>query len=263
MVPAPPARNGGTGSVGGRDEALDRDGHRDRLPAIRVPTLILADADGVGYDSPSPDSARSMAVAIPSSRLIMYSAGDWWFLPSKTVLAEVDRFLADLDSHDPVLDRVFATVLFTDIVDPTDHAIELGDRRWRDVLEQHHAITREQLRRWRGKELDVAREGFFSSFDGPAGAVRCAVEITKEVGGLGIEIRAGLHTGECEVLDGKIGGIAVHLDARIAAQSSAGEVLVSSTVRDLVAGSGLQFEDAGQRDIKGFSEEWHLYRVIH
>jgi Adenylate cyclase, family 3 (some proteins contain HAMP domain) len=140
---------------------------------------------------------------------------------------------------------VLATVLFTDIVGSTERATELGDRRWREVLEQHHALVRSELARARGREVDTAGDGFFAAFDGPARAVRCAKSIVDGVQGLGIAVRSGLHTGECELLDGKVAGIAVHTGARVAAHAGPGEVLVSSTVKDLVAGSGLEFEDRG------------------
>jgi class 3 adenylate cyclase/pimeloyl-ACP methyl ester carboxylesterase len=233
---------------------------RGLLPAIHVPTLILANANGGGYTSP--DSGRYIASRIPSSRLVLYGADEWWFLPTKTLLSELDGFVAELDSYDPLLDRVLATVLFTDIADSTSRAVEVGDRQWRDTLAAHHAAIRQLLRRWRGRELDVAGDGFFASFDGPARAIRCAVEIVGKVHELGLEVRAGLHTGECELLDGKVSGIAVHVGARIAGQARPGEVLVSSTVRDLVAGSGLEFEDRGIATLRGVPGEWRLYTVV-
>ena len=182
---------------------------------------------------------------------MLYRPGDWWLLPVERILVGVDEFVAEVDSYDPVLDRVLATVLFTDIVDSTATAVELGDRAWRDLLEQHHAIVRQALARWRGEELDVAGDGFFARFDGPARAIRCAGDITDGVREIGLEVRAGVHTGECEIVDGKIGGIAVHLGARIAAQAGPGEVLVSSTVRDLVAGSGIDFQPRAVVDDEG------------
>jgi class 3 adenylate cyclase len=232
---------------------------RDLLPAIRVPTLILADAEGTGYADP--ESSRYIAARIPSCRRVLYTGGDWWFFPTEQVLAEVAGFLTELDSHDPVLDRVLATVLFTDIVGSTATAVELGDRAWRDLLEQHHAVVRDALRRWRGEELDVAGDGFLARFDGPARAIRCAGDITSGVRALGLEVRAGVHTGECEIVDGSIGGIAVHLGARIASQAGPGEVLVSSTVRDLVAGSGIGFVPREVSTMKGISGDWAVYAV--
>jgi class 3 adenylate cyclase len=154
-----------------------------------------------------------------------------------------------------------ATVLFTDIVGSTAKAAELGDARWRELLSQHHALIRRQLLRFRGVELDTAGDGFFASFDGPARAIRCACAITQAVKELGLEVRAGLHTGECERLNGKVGGIAVHIGARVAKEARPGEVLVSSTVKDLVAGSGLQFDDRGATELKGVPGEWRLFSV--
>jgi class 3 adenylate cyclase len=158
-------------------------------------------------------------------------------------------------------DRVLATVLFTDIVGASARAAELGDRAWRELLERHHEAVRTQLGRFRGKEVDTAGDGFFASFDGPARAITCARAIVETIPELGLEVRAGLHTGECEVIDGKVAGIAVHIGARVAANAQSGEVLVSSTVKDLVAGSGIAFQDRGQHELKGIPGEWHLYTV--
>jgi class 3 adenylate cyclase len=158
-------------------------------------------------------------------------------------------------------DRVLATLLFTDIVGSTERAGELGDARWRELIQEHHALVRRQLVRFRGRELDTAGDGFFASFDGPARGVRCACAITEGVRDLGLEVRAGLHTGECELIDGKVGGVAVHVGARIAATSEPGEVRVSATVKDLVVGSGLEFEPRGSHELKGIPGEWQLYAV--
>jgi class 3 adenylate cyclase len=159
-------------------------------------------------------------------------------------------------------DRVLATVLFTDIVDSTARMAELGDRGWRELLERHHAVVRRELARSRGREVDTAGDGFFASFDGPARAIRCARSIVDGVRELGIDVRSGLHTGECELVDGKVAGIAVHTGARVASHAGPGEVLVSSTVRDLVAGSGLEFEDRGVHELKGIPGEWRLYAAV-
>ena len=161
--------------------------------------------------------------------------------------------------HHDVDDRVLATVLFTDIVGATETAARLGDERWRHVLTRHHDAVRRELQRFRGREIDTAGDGFFAAFDGPARAVRCACAIGDAVRPLGLELRAGVHTGECEVIGNKVGGIAVHIGARIAACAAAGEVFVSSTVKDLVAGSGLTFADRGQQTLKGVPGEWHLF----
>ncbi|HEV8315429.1 MAG TPA: adenylate/guanylate cyclase domain-containing protein, partial [Burkholderiaceae bacterium] len=160
-------------------------------------------------------------------------------------------------------DRVLATVLFTDIVGATERAAHLGDRHWHDLLDSHHALIRRELARFRGREVDTAGDGFLATFDGPARAVRCACSICDAVRALGLEVRAGLHTGECELIGDKLGGIAVHTGARVAAQAQSGEVLVSSTVRDLVAGSGLSFQDRGVQSLKGIPGEWRLFAVAH
>jgi class 3 adenylate cyclase len=158
-------------------------------------------------------------------------------------------------------DRVLATVLFTDIVGSSKMAATLGDQAWRELLERHHEVVRAQLSRFRGEEVDTAGDGFFASFDGPARAIRCGCAIVSAMPELGLEVRIGLHTGECELVDGKVAGIAVHTGARVAANAKPGEVLVSSTVRDLVAGSGLAFEDRGSHELKGIPGEWRLYAV--
>jgi len=156
---------------------------------------------------------------------------------------------------------VLATVLFTDIVGSTARAADVGDVAWRELLEQHHALIRRELVRHRGRELDTAGDGFFAAFDGPARAIRCACAVSEGVGDLGLEIRAGLHTGECQVVDGKIGGLAVNIGARVAAEARPSEVLVSQTVRDLVAGSGIAFEERGTAELKGVPGEWRLFAV--
>jgi class 3 adenylate cyclase len=159
--------------------------------------------------------------------------------------------------------RVLATVLFTDIVGSTERAAELGDRAWRELIEQHHALVRRELARVRGREIDTAGDGFFASFDGPGQAIRCACAIREAMGELGLEVRAGLHVGECELIEGKPAGIAVHTAARIKETAEPGEVLVSSTVRDLVAGSGLEFHDRGVRELEGIPGERQLYAAEH
>jgi class 3 adenylate cyclase len=178
---------------------------------------------------------------------------------------EIERFCSEVREaggwEEPEPERVLATVLFTDIVGSTEKAVELGDRSWRELLERHHALIRRELIRFRGAELDVAGDGFFARFDGPARAVRCASAIAAGVRELGLEIRAGLHTGECEVMDGKVGGIAVHIGARVAKEAAPGEVLVSNTVKDLVAGSGIDFRELGMKELKGVPGEWRLFAV--
>jgi pimeloyl-ACP methyl ester carboxylesterase len=238
---------------------------RHVLPAVRVPTLILHGSE----DTIVPlEVARQVASRIPAGRLVeIPGLGHlaFWNAGTARIADEMERFLRDVweaggwAEAEP--DRVLATVLFTDIVGSTARAVELGDRGWRELLERHHALIRRELLRFRGAELDVAGDGFFARFDGPARAVRCACAITEGVRELGLEVRAGLHTGECEVVDGKVGGIAVHIGARVAREAHPGEVLVSSTVKDLVAGSGLRFRERGSAELRGVAEEWRLYAV--
>jgi class 3 adenylate cyclase len=183
-----------------------------------------------------------------------------WGEDADQILDEIEEFLTGA-RHGPEPDRVLATVLFTDIVGATEKAAALGDRRWRDLLEGHHAIVRRELGRFRGREIDTAGDSFFATFDGPARAVRCARAVSDGVRALGLDVRAGLHTGEVEIVDDKVSGLAVHIGARVAATAGPGEVLVSSTVKDLVAGSGLRFQDHGLRTLKGVPGEWHLFAL--
>jgi class 3 adenylate cyclase len=184
---------------------------------------------------------------------------------AERIQSEVQRFLNDVwqtggwDESEP--DRMLATVLFTDIVESTSKAVELGDRSWRELLARHNALVRRELLRFRGREIDTTGDGFLATFDGPARAIRCACAIVEEVRELGLSIRAGLHTGECEIAEGKVAGIAVHTGARVAAEALANEVLVSSTVKDLVAGSGIAFEERHTRELKGIPGEWRLFAV--
>jgi class 3 adenylate cyclase len=179
-------------------------------------------------------------------------------------LSELEAFLATIPEQarpTPEPDRVLATVLFTDIVDATARAAQLGDRAWGRLLEEHHELVRSQLQQFRGREMDTAGDGFFATFDGPARAIRCACAIRERLTELDFEIRAGLHSGECELVDGKAGGIAVHTGARVASRAKPGEILVSSTVKDLVAGSGIAFNDRGLYELKGIPGEWRLFAV--
>lgn len=232
---------------------------RHVLPAIRVPTLLI---HNTGDRLIPVEYSRYMAERIPGAKYVELPGADHppWVGNADTILDEVEEFLTGVRrGSDP--DRVLATVMFTDIVGATTKAAELGDRRWRDLLDTHHALVREQLAKFRGREIDTAGDGFLAAFDGPARAVRAAEAIAGSVKTLGLDIRAGLHTGECEVMGPKLGGIAVHIGARIAALAQASEVLVSSTVKDLVAGSGLRFEDRGTHALKGVPGEWHLFAV--
>ena len=232
---------------------------RHVLPAVRVPTLIVHNA---GDGSVPVEYGRYMAERIPGAKYVELRGDDHlpWVGNPDAILDEVEEFLTGA-RRGPEPDRVLATVMFTDIVGATTKASELGDRQWRNLLDAHHALVREHLTKFRGREIDTAGDGFLAAFDGPARAVRAACSISDGVRPLGLEIRAGLHTGECEVMGPKLGGVAVHIGARVAALAGAGEVLVSSTVRDLVAGSGLRFTDRGAHALKGVPGEWHLFAV--
>jgi pimeloyl-ACP methyl ester carboxylesterase len=233
---------------------------RDIVPTINVPTLVV---HRVGDRVCHVENGRYLAEHVPGARYIELEGEDHiaWGEGADEIAAEIQEFLTGMrEAATP--DRVLATVLFTDIVDSTRRATELGDRSWRDLLERHHTAVRREFDRYRGREIDNAGDGFLASFDGPARAIRCARAATEAVRPLGLELRAGVHTGECERLGDKLGGIAVHIGARVAAQAGPGEVLVSGTVRDLVAGSGIAFEDRGLPELKGVEGEWRLYAVV-
>jgi len=232
---------------------------RHVLPNVRVPTLVL---HRTGDRAVSVTHGRELAAAIPNAELVELDGIDHypWYGDAESVVGEIQRFISRL-SDEAAFDRVLATVLFTDLVGSTEMAAQLGDRAWRDLLEKHHAIVRAHLARFRGHEIDNAGDGFLASFDGPARAIRCACAITENVRELGLQVRAGLHTGECELLGSKMGGIAIHIGARVAARAEPSQVLVSSTVRDLVAGSGITFEERGAATLKGVPEEVRLYAV--
>src|SRR5439155_3430164 len=180
---------------------------------------------------------------------------------SDSIVDEIQEFLTGVRPI-PAPDRLLATVLFTDIVGSTERLSTVGDKAWREFVEAHHAIVRRELDRFRGREIDTAGDGFLATFDGPARAIRCAESIREGVRKIGLEIRAGLHTGEIEIMGAKVGGIAVHIGSRVAAAAGPGEILVSSTVRDLVAGSGLEFGDRGLHALKGVPGEWRLYSLL-
>jgi class 3 adenylate cyclase len=234
----------------------------DLLPLVRVPTLVVHRSADRGWGI---ESGRYLAENIPASRFLELPGAD--FMPSlgdqDRLFAELQRFLADVGEGKTGVeaDRVLATVLFTDIVGSSEKATSLGDRAWRELLEEHHALVRRQLARFRGVEVDTAGDGFFASFDGPARAIRCACAIVESMPELGLDVRAGLHTGECELANGKVAGIAVHIGARVASLAHSREVLVSSTVKDLVAGSEIAFEERGSHELKGIHGEWRLYAV--
>jgi class 3 adenylate cyclase len=230
---------------------------RHVLPVIRVPTLVL---NRSGDQATPIEGARYIAEHIPGAKYIELPGDDHfpWVGDIDAILKEVQEFVTGV-RYVPEIDRVLATVLFTDIVGSTERAVELGDHQWRDLLEQHHSIVRNELYRFRGREVDTAGDGFFATFDGPARAIRCACAIQEAVAKIGLTIRAGLHTGECEVMGDKVSGIAVHIGARVMGKAGPGEVLVTSTVKDLVAGSGLHFNDRGLNALKGIPGEWGLF----
>jgi len=232
---------------------------RDVLPTLGVPALILHRADDRHVD---PGNSRYIAEHMPLARRVELPGADHfaWIGDMDAALAEIKAFVADIPAGVET-ERRLATVLFTDIVGSTELASRLGDRRWRALLDRHNRLVSSQLQRWRALEVGERGDGILASFDGPARAIRCAVAIAKGVRELGLEVRAGLHTGECELLDGKIEGIAVHIGARIASLAGPSEVLVSSTVKDLVAGSGIEFRDRGSVALKGVPGEWRLYAV--
>jgi len=232
---------------------------RHVLSAIRCPTLIV---HRTGDRIARVNGGRYLAEQIHGARYVELPGADHFpFVgDSDGILGEVQEFLTGV-RYGPEPDRILATVMFTDIVGSTATAAGLGDRRWRDLLNSHHGLVREQLAQFRGREIDTAGDGFLAAFDGPAQAVRCACAIVRAARRLGLDVRVGLHAGECEVLEDKLSGIAVHIGARVASVASRGEVLVSRTVKDLVAGAGITFEDRGVHVLKGVPGEWQLHAV--
>jgi len=232
---------------------------RDVLPSIRVPTLVMHRTDDSFIKV---EHSRYIASKIPDARYVelegeenMFSLGD-----VEAVMGEIEEFLTGTrHEHEP--DRMLATVLFTDICESTRRAAEMGDRGWRFLLERHDALFRQALDRHRGREVKRTGDGFLATFDGPARAIRCAASVAEAMGTLGLQIRAGLHTGELEVMDGDLGGLAVHIASRVMSHAGPNEVLVSGTVKDLVVGSGIEFEERGERELRGVPGEWRLYAV--
>ena len=235
---------------------------RNVLPSVRVPTLVLYRQDApLDLTRDAEAHARDVARQIRGARLMRVSGSDRFAIFLSTEIPdEVERFVAG-EAAPEVPDTVLATVLFTDIVGSTEQAADLGDRRWRELLERHNAVVRRELSRFRGDEKDTAGDGFFATFDGPARAIRCADAIVGGVRDLGLEVRAGVHTGECELHEGKVAGLAVVIGARVAAAAQGGEVLVLQTVKDLVAGAGLEFDARGEHALKGVPGTWRLYAV--
>jgi class 3 adenylate cyclase len=230
------------------------------LPTIRVPTLVVHHAENALIPPPK---GRYIAEHIPDAKYVEVPGRNWYHQVEpgwRASFQEVAEFLTG-EQAEVADDRVLATVLFTDIVDSTRRASEIGDRDWHALLDAHDAVVRSQLARFRGREVSTSGDSFLAMFDGPQRAIRCAMAIRDAVHALGIQVRAGLHTGECEVRGDDIGGIAVHIGARVSALARSNEVLVSSTLRDLVIGSGLEFEDRGDHTLKGVPGEWRLSAV--
>jgi class 3 adenylate cyclase len=229
------------------------------LPTVRVPTLVLQHTDDQFI---LPASGKYVADHISGAKYVELTGRNMFHFvePWRESFQEIAEFLTGQQA-DVADDRVLATVLFTDIVDSTRRAAEIGDRDWRALLDAHDAVVRSQLARFRGREVNTSGDGFLAMFDGPQRAIRCAMAIRDAVQSLGIEVRAGLHTGECEVRGDDIGGIGVHIGARVSALAGPNDVLVSSTLRDLVIGSGLEFADRGAHELKGVPGEWRLFAV--
>ena len=232
---------------------------RDRLPAIEAPVLLLNRSE---HNLLPIRNARALAAALPNARLVEMAGRDTAIFSSDVDLVadEIQGFLTG-SRPPPRHDRILATVLFTDIVGSTERAASIGDRDWRELLERHHRLLRAELERYGGREVHTAGDGFLATFDSPRRAIECAIAAGRAIRSIGLEIRAGVHTGEFELSGGDVQGIAVHIGARIAALAGAGEVFVSSTVKDLVAGSGIEFEDRGNHTLKGVPGEWRVHAV--
>lgn len=232
---------------------------RPILTSVQAPALVM---HARGDQQVDVRYGRELAALLPYARYVELDGEDHapWLTNAEQIVGEIEAFTAAIgEPEEP--ERVLATVLFSDIVGSTERAIELGDRAWRDLLNRHHQIFRQALQRFKGREVDTAGDGFFATFDGPARAVRCSASIVEALAGIGVQVRIGLHTGECETIGGKATGIAVHIGARVSAAAGPGEVFVTSTVRDLVAGSGLRFKDRGACVLKGLPDAWHLYAI--
>jgi class 3 adenylate cyclase/pimeloyl-ACP methyl ester carboxylesterase len=244
------------GSVFAYWRAINEVDFRDIYPAVHVPTLVLYRA----YRPEARDMYGDVARLIPDARLVELPGVDYVGIFLDEPAHEIEAFLRDLPVREET-DRVLTTVLFTDLVGSTERLAALGDTGWRELVGRHHELVRRTLSRYRGTEIDTAGDGFYATFDGPARAIRCAREIQAEIADLGMAARAGVHTGECEVIDGKPGGLAVVVGSRISAAAEDGEVLVSATVKDLVAGSDIVFKECGEQTLKGVPGKWRLYAV--
>jgi class 3 adenylate cyclase/alpha-beta hydrolase superfamily lysophospholipase len=236
-------------------ESLDA---REALPLIHVPTLVLHTKDNQVYSS---EEARYLADHIDGAELVELPGADMYVATSTPAMEEIIEFLTG-ERPEVEVDRILTTLLFTDIVGSTERAAAMGDQAWRSLLDAHDRTVREQLRRFRGKEINTTGDGFLASFDGPARAIRCALAMAEATRALGMDLHLGLHTGECEVRGDDLGGLAVHIAARVSSLAEPGEVLVSSTVKDLVAGSRIEFVDRGERELKGVPGTWKLYRAV-
>ena len=255
------------GALAAESDAFGAVDVRDLLSSIHAPTLLVGTAEGSGsINDPAATDARAYQARIPGSRLIeppWQGGATWhhWYARGPAILAAVGDLIASIREEEASFDRVLATVLFTDIVDSTATAAVLGDAKWRKLIDEHDRMAKALVARYRGEFVHSTGDGLLATFDGPARAVRCAQAIIEAARPLGVEIRAGLHTGEIERADHGIAGVGVHLGARVGAMAGTGEVWVSSTVKDLTAGSGLAFEDRGEHALKGVPDRWHLYRV--
>jgi class 3 adenylate cyclase len=241
-----------------RDRAVMETDVRHILPSVQAPTLVL---HRTGDRMTKVDEGRYTAEHTPGARIVELP-GDDHVYPLDDLVPHIAAFVDSLRVEQADFDRVLATVLFTDVVDSTVQAAALGDAGWRDVRARHDQIVRSQIARYRGREIKTMGDGFLATFDGPARGVRCATAVAAAVGPLGIEIRAGVHTGEVAIEDDDVAGLGVVIGARVGALAGPSQVLVSQTVKDLVAGSGLIFEDAGEHELKGIPDRWHLYRVV-
>jgi class 3 adenylate cyclase/pimeloyl-ACP methyl ester carboxylesterase len=231
---------------------------RSVLRTVQAPTLVLSRSEAARARS------ADLAERIPGARHVPVPGEDWMPYAGDfdALLSEIERFVRSVHAEEATFERVLTTVLFTDIVSSAERAAQLGDHAWKSLVERHHATIRAMIGRYRGAEVDTAGDGFFATFDGPARAVRCAQAITEAVEPLGVAVRAGVHTGEVELIDAKVGGIAVAIGARVTARAAPGEVLVSQTVKDLTVGSNLEYMDAGEHELKGVPGTWRLYRLM-
>jgi class 3 adenylate cyclase len=236
-------------------ESLDA---REALPLIQVPTLVLHSKDNLDY---SIEEGRYLADHIDGAKFVELPGGDDAVATSAAAIEEIVEFLTG-ERPEVEVDRILTTLLFTDIVSSTEQAASIGDTAWRSLLDAHDRTVRDHLRRFRGKEINTTGDGFLASFDGPARAIRCALAISESTRPLGIDLHLGLHTGECEVRGDDLSGLAVHIAARIASVAEPGAVLVSSTVKNLVAGSRIDFVDGGEYQLKGVPGTWRLYRAV-